>query len=171
MRFSAAPAVLLVLALGCDGGLQPETASASCTSGICGVVHLLGAVPDSTDYVRVVVYQTVPDSLDQVIAFAGFSDPLPLGPDSARYTCCITPLAPGAYAWVLVVWKKIGVLDVPSAPALLMVAGSYPDPADTTKLGAVTVPASGGTAGVNIVANFGRLQSISAYVPPAAVAR
>ncbi len=168
MRLSAAAAVLLFLALGCDGGLQPESTSTSCPVGICGVVHFRGAVPDSTDYVRVVVYQAVPDSLSQIIAFAGFSDPLPLGPDSARYSCCITPLPPGAYAWVLVVWKKLGVLDVNSAPALLMAAGSYQDPADTTRLGVVTVPASGGAGGVNIVADFGRLQSISAFFPPAA---
>ena len=168
MRFSAVVVGLVSVALGCDGGLQPEIASTSCPVGICGVVHFRGAAPDSTDYVRVVVYQAIPESLSQVVAFAGFSDPLPLGPDSARYTCCITPLAPGAYAWVLVVWKKLGVLDVNSAPALLMAAGSYLDPADTTRLGAVTVPAGGGTGDVNIVADFGRLQSISTFFPPAA---
>ncbi len=171
MRISAAAAVLLPLALACDGGLQPEVTSTSCTVGICGVVHFRGAVPDSTDYVRVIVYQAVPDSLDQLTSFAGVSDPLPLSPDSARYTCCITPLPPGAYAWVLVVWKKLGVLDINSAPALLMAAGSYLDPADTTQLGVVTVPASGGVGGVNIVADFGQLQSLGAFFPPAARAR
>jgi len=171
MRFPAAAAVLLPLALGCDGGLQPGITPASCTVGICGVVHLRGAVPDSTDYVRVVVYQAVPDSLDHLTSFAGVSDPLPLGPDSARYTCCVTPLPPGAYAWVLVVWKKLGVLDANSAPSLLMAAGSYLDPADTTKPGVVTVPASGGAGGVNIVADFGQLQSIGAFFPPAARTR
>jgi hypothetical protein len=170
MRISAA-AVLLPLALGCDGGLQPERTATGCAVGICGVVHFRGAVPDSTDYVRVVVYQAVPDSLSQVAAFAGFSDPLPLGPDSAQYTCCITPLPPGAYAWVLVVWKKLGVLDVNTAPALLRAAGSYLDPADTTRLGVVTLPAGGAVGSVDIVADFGRLQSISAFFPPAAVAR
>ncbi len=168
MRFSAAAAVPLLLALGCDGGLHPVPSSTACTAGICGVVHFLGAVPDSTDYVRVVVYQTIPDSLDQITSFAGFSDPLPLGPDSAQYTCCITPLAPGAYAWVLVVWKKLGALDVNSAPSLLMAAGSFLNPADTTKLGSVTVPAAGGTPGIDIVADFGQLRSISAFFPPAA---
>jgi hypothetical protein len=117
MRFSAAAAVLLLFAPGCDGGLQPLATSTTCAVGICGAVHFRGAVPDSTDYVRVVVYRTVPDSLSQLTSFAGFSDPLPLGPDTARYACCITPLAPGPYAWVLVVWKKVGVLDAASAPA------------------------------------------------------
>jgi len=165
MRFSAA--VLLLLSLGCDGGLQPATTPTSCPAGICGVVQFRGVLPDSTDYVRVVVYRTIPDSLGQVIAFAGFSDPLPQGPDSARYSCCITPLAPGAYAWVLVVWKKLGVLDVNSAPALLRAAGSYLDPADTTRFGTVIVPGGGGAGNVNIVADFGRLQSISDFFPPA----
>jgi hypothetical protein len=170
MRFSAA-ALLVPLVLSCDGGLAPQAASTTCPAGICGVVHFRGAVPDSTDYVRVVVYDSIPRSLGQLLAFAGFSDPLPLGPDSARYACCITPLPPGPYAWVLVVWKKVGALDVNTAPALLQEAGSYLNPADTTQLGAVTVPASGGVAGINIVADFGRLQSISDFFPPAPVAR
>ena len=170
MRIAVA-AMLLPLALGCDGGLGPEPAATACSAGICGVVHFRGAVPDSTDYVRVVVYRTVPDSLSQLTAFAGFSDPLPLGPGSARYTCCITPLPPGSYAWVLVVWKKLGLLDVTSAPALLRVAGSYLEPADTTRLGVVTIPLGGATGGVDMVADFGRLQSISAFLPPAAAAR
>jgi len=171
MRCGAVAAVPLLLVLGCDAGLRPASVATSCPSGICGVVHFRGAVPDSTDYVRVVVYRAVPESLDQVIGFAGFSDPLPLGPATANYACCITPLAPGTYAWVLVVWKKVGPLDVNSAPSLLMAAGSYLDPADTTRLGAVTVPAGGGAGGVDIVADFGRMQSISAFFPPAAARR
>jgi hypothetical protein len=170
MRISAAT-LLVPLVLSCDGGLTPQAASTACPTGICGVVHFRGAVPDSTDYVRVVVYDSIPRSLGQVTDFAGFSDPLPLGPDSARYSCCITTLSPGPYAWVLVVWKKVGALDVNTAPALLQEAGSYLNPADTTQLGAVTVLASGGVAGINIVADFGRLQSISDFFPPAPVAR
>jgi hypothetical protein len=169
MRFSAA--ALLVVVLSCDGGLAPQLPSTSCAVGICGVVHFRGAVPDSTDYVRVVVYDSIPRSLAQLTSFAGFSDPLPLGPDSAPYACCITTLPPGSYAWVLVIWKKIGALDLTTAPALLEEAGSYLNPADTTQLGVVTVPAAGGVGGVDIVADFGRLRSISTFFPPAAVIR
>ncbi len=167
MRFPAAAAVVLLGALGCDAGLKPEVPSAACTSGICGIVHFRGAVPDSTDYVRVAVYQVVPDSLDQLLSFAGFSDPLPLGPDSAIYTCCITPLAPGSYAWVLVVWKHLGPLDATTAPTLLRVAGSYLDPADSTRLGSVTV-GGGGSGGIDVVADFGKMRSVSDFFPPAA---
>ena len=166
MHLSAAAALLIPFALSCDGGLRPERATSTCPVGICGTVHLVGAVPDSTDYVRVAVYDSLPRTLDQLTAFAGFSDPLPLGPDTAQYTCCITPLAPGTYRWVLVVWKKVGALDVNSAPALLEAAGSYLDPADTTRFGAVVVPAGGGVGGVDIVADFGRMQSIAAFLPP-----
>jgi hypothetical protein len=168
MRFPAAAAVLVLCALGCDAGLTPEVPSTTCPSGFCGVVHFRGAVPDSTDYVRVAVYQAVPGSLDQVLTFAGFSDPLPLGPDSAIYACCVTPLAPGTYAWVLVVWKQVGTLDPSTAPALLRVAGSYADPADSTQLGAVTIGAAGGTGGVDLVADYGKMRSISDFFPPAA---
>ena len=170
MRFSAA-ALLVPLLLSCDGGLAPLNTSTTCPAGICGVVHFRGAVPDSTDYVRVVVYDSMPRSFTQVMSFAGFSDPLPLGPDSALYTCCITTLPPGSYAWVLVVWKKVGQLDVTSAPALLEAAGSYLNPADTAQLGVVAVPAAGGVGRVNIAADFGRLRSISAFFPPAVVSR
>ena len=170
MRFSAA-ALLVLLVPSCDGGLTPQITTTTCAVGICGVVRFRGAVPDSTDYVRVVVYDSIPRSLGQLTSFAGFSDPLPLGPDSARYTCCITALPPGSYAWVLVVWKKVGALDATTAPALLQQAGSYLNPADTTQLGAVTVPATGGVGGVNMVADFGRLRSISSFFPPAVVAR
>jgi hypothetical protein len=167
MGFRAAAAVLALCALGCDAGLKPEVASTNCPSGICGVVRFRGAVPDSTDYVRIIVYDSVPRSLPDLIAFAGFSDPLPLGADSARYTCCITPLAPGSYAWVLAVWKKVGPLDVNSAPDLLRELGSYLDPADTTMLGAVVVPPGGGVGGIDIVADFGRMHSLSDFFPAA----
>lgn len=167
MRLRDAVAVLIPLALGCDGGLKPETASTNCPAGICGSIHFRGAVPDSTDYVRVVVYAFVPRTATELTAFAGFSDPLPLGADSAFYSCCITRLPPGPYGWVLVVWKKVGTLDVTTAPALLREMGAYLDPTDTTRFGTVVVPSGGGAGGVNIVADYGRMRSISDFFPTA----
>jgi hypothetical protein len=163
----AAVALLALAALRCDGGLKPEVSSTNCSAGICGVIHFLGAVPDSTDYVRVVVYDSIPTSLDQLTQFAGFSDPLPLGADSATYSCCITPLPPGTYGWVLVVWKKVGALTVNTAPALLREMGAYLDPADSTSFGAVVVPAGAGANGIDMVADFGHLRSISDFFPAA----
>ncbi len=168
MRFRVAAAALVPLLLSCDGGLKPEIASTNCLSGLCGTVHFRGAIPDSTDYVRVVVYAFVPRTVNELTAFAGFSDPLPLGADSAFYSCCITHLPPGPYGWVLVVWKKVGVLDVNSAPALLREVGSYMNPADTTAFGTVVVPDQGGVGGIDIVADYGKMKSISDYFPPAA---
>ena len=168
MRFRVAAAALFPLVLSCDGGLQPETATTNCPVGICGMVHFRGAVPDSTDYVRVVVYAAMPRTLADLVSFAGFSDPLPLGADSTFYQCCILRLAPGPYSWVLVVWKKVGVLDVNTAPALLREMGAYLDPADTTRFGTVVVPNGGGTGGVNIVADFGKMRSITDFFPTGA---
>ncbi len=128
-------------------------------------------MPDSTEWVRVVVYAAIPTSASQLTSFAGFSDVLPLGVDSARYSCCILPLAPGSYAWVIVVWKKLGTLDLTTAPDLLREIGAYQDPADTTKFGMVAVPAGGGTGGIDMVADYGKMRAISDFFPPAPVAR
>lgn len=167
MRFRLAAAVVLPLALGCDGGLKPEFASTNCRVGICGTIHFRGVVPESTDYVRAVVYAFVPRTANELTAFAGFSDVLPVHAESTFYSCCITRLPPGPYGWVLVVWKKVGTLDVTTANALLRYAGAYLDPADTTKFGAVVVPSNGGVGGVDMVADFGRMRSISDFFPAA----
>ncbi len=170
MRFHAAAAAsALLLMLGCDAGLKPEIASENCRAGICGTVHFRGAVPDSTDYVRVVVYAFVPRTAAELTAFAGFSDPLPLGTDSAFYSCCITHLPPGPYGWVLVVWKKLSdsTLSVSTAASLLREVGSYLDPADTTKFGTVAVPTSGGVGGIDMIADFGKMKSITDFFPAA----
>jgi hypothetical protein len=164
-------ALLAPLALACDGGLKPEPANANCPSGICGVVHFRGAVPDSTQWVRVVVYATIPTNVNQLISFAGFSDVLPRGADSAFYSCCLTSLPSGTYRWVLIVWQKIGALDVVSAPDLLREIGAYQDPADTTQFGTVVVPPGGGVGGIDMVADYGKMRSISDFFPPAPVAR
>ncbi len=170
---SVTAAPLLTLLVACDAGLKPEPASANCATGICGVVRFRGAVPDSTDYVRVVVYAFVPTSAAELTAFAGFSDPLPLGGDSAFYSCCVLPLPPGQYGWVLVVWKKQSdsALSVTTAPALLREAGIYYDPADSTKFGTVVVSAGGGVGGVDMVADFGKMRSISDFFPAARTTR
>lgn len=159
--------LLLLLAPGCDGGLKPEYASTYCAAGVCGTVHFRGAVPDSTEWVRVVVYAAIPESASQLTSFAGFSDVLPLGTDSAHYSCCILPLPAGSYAWVIVVWKKLGALDVSTAPDLLREIGGYQDPADTTQFGVVAVPSGGGTGGIDMVADYGRMRSISDFFPSA----
>jgi hypothetical protein len=171
MRLVAAVAVLLPLVPGCDGGLKPEMPSTNCATGICGTVHFRGAVPDSTEWVRVVVYASVPRSASELTAFAGLSDVLPLSVGSAFYSCCMTALPPGPYGWVLVVWKKLGALDATTAPDLLRAVGAYQDPADTTRFGTVVVASGGGIGGIDMVADFGKMRSISDFLPPAGPAR
>lgn len=164
-------ALLLPLALGCDGGLKPEIASTNCPGGICGTIHFRGALPDSTEWVRVVVYAFMPTTASELTSFAGFSDVLPRGVDSAFYSCCLMSLAPGPYQWVLVVWKKLGPLNQTTAPDLLREVGAYMDPADTTRFGTVVVPSGAGIRGIDMVADFGKMRSISDFFPPAPVAR
>ncbi len=167
MRLAAAGALLALAAIACDGGLKPEPSTSYCGTGLCGTVHFVGAVPDSTDWVRVVVYAAVPESVSQLTRFAGFSDALPPAADTAPYACCITPLAPGAYGWVLVVWKKLGVLTTATAPSLLREIGAYLDPNDTTRFGAVVVPPGSGASGIDMVADYGHMRSISDFFPAA----
>ena len=159
--------LLLPLALACDGGLKPEPAFANCPSGICGTVHFRGVVPESTQWVRVVVYANIPTSVTQLTSFAGFSDVLPLGADSAFYSCCLTSLPPGTYRWVLIVWQKVGALSQVTAPDLLREVGAYQDPADTTQFGTVVVQSGGGVGGVDMVADYGKMRSISDFFPAA----
>jgi hypothetical protein len=168
---TVATALFVPLALGCDGGLKPEIASPNCPTGICGTIRFNGAVPDSTEWVRVVVYASIPASANELTSFAGFSDVLPLGADSAHYSCCILPLAAGTYAWVIVVWKQLGALDVNTAPALLREIGAYQNPLDTTQFGTVYVPSGAGVGGIDMVADYGKMHSISDFFPAAPVAR
>ncbi len=165
---STALALLLPLALGCDAGLKPEIASTYCPAGVCGTIHFKGAVPDSTDWVRVVLYPAVPESASQLTAFAGFSDVLPLGVDSTFYKCCLLRLPPGSYGWVIVVWKKLSdsALSVSTAPSLLREVGAYLDPADTTRFGTAVVVSGAGTGGIDIVADYGKMRSITDFFPP-----
>jgi hypothetical protein len=169
MRLVVGIALLLPLVPGCDGGLKPEMPSTNCSTGICGTVHFRGAAPDSTEWVRVVVYTSIPKNASELTTFAGFSDVLPLSVSTASYSCCITALPPGSYGWVLVVWKKLGALDVSTAPDLLRELGAYQDTADTTRFGTVVVPGSGGVGGIDMVADFGKMRSISDFFPPAGV--
>lgn len=170
------PAALVVLSalaaatLGCREGLKPVPAENTCPTlpGFCGTVTFHGTVPDSTDWVRVVAYALVPRTATELFGFAGFSEPIPTASDSAFYTCCLLPLGPGTYEWVLVAWKKAGELDTMTAVDLLREIGSYRDPSDSTRLAAVTIVPGRGTSGVDIRADFSRMRSVSDFFPPAA---
>lgn len=159
-----AATALGIAVLACNGGLEPITRCAP-VAQICGSLTFRGTVPDSTEWVRVVAYRIMPTTRTELFTFSGPSDPLPYRNPSAEYRL---PLSPGTYAWVLAVWKKLGTLapDGSNAEDLLREAGSYLDPADPTRFGPVTVPASGKT-GINIVVDFDNMHRVSDFFPPA----
>ncbi len=163
----AAPAILTAVALAvpaCDGGLAPTPVSGNCPPGfigICGAVTLRGAVPESTDVVYLVAYETFPTSTAELFTFQPPVPPtLPLGGAQAFYAL---PVPPGRYEWVLAVWKKVGTLSPGNADSLLMETGFYRDPADTSRPGVVVV--TGATDSVDFVVDFDNRHSISFWFP------
>lgn len=167
MRHLLALAIGALVPLGCDGGLQPETAPTACPAGftgICGTVTFRGTVPDSTDVVYVVAYQSFPTGPADLFTFLPQPTPptLPLDSATAFYTL---PVPAGRYEWVLAVWKKIGTLTPGNADSLLMESGFYRDPADTSRPGVVVV--SGATDSVDFVVDFDHRHSISYWFPNA----
>jgi hypothetical protein len=169
-RAHAALAALVSAALAapaCDGGLAPVAAPTACPpgfTGICGTITIRGAVPESTDVVYLVAYRTFPTSTTQLFSFVPSVPPtLPLGGTEAFYTL---PVPAGRYEWVLAVWKKVGTLSPGNADSLLMEAGFYRDPADTTRPGVVVV--SGAADSIDFVVDFDNRHSISYWFPAAA---
>lgn len=157
-KFSTlAVALLLFLAAGCDEGLQPVG-----FEGISGTVTFRGAAPDSTDWVRLVVYRDLPRSISDFFNFVAFSDPLPLGAPSQPYSLA---LPPGSYAWLLAVWKKVGASFDSTT---LREAGTYYGERDPTEGPASFAVQEGKeTQGLDIVVDFERMRSVSDLFPSA----
>lgn len=160
-------AALLVLA--CDGGLEPEPATA-CSAGvvgICGTVRFRGAIPESTDVVYVIAYPSFPQDQSDLFTFQPAAPATPpilaLGDTIATYELRVPP---GRYEWVLAVWKKIGVLNPATAEDLLRESGFYRDPADTSRAGVVTVAAGGTRDSVDFIVDFDNRHPISYWFPP-----
>lgn len=148
----------------CDAGLQPEPICAPDLIGVCGTIHFRGTIPDSTDNVFVAAYATFPQTCNDLII-----NRQPFIPASVPYTDSAAEysvvLPPGAYAWVLAVWKKVGTLTLtPADTALLRVAGYYRNPADSTQSGVVTVPNGGAAANIDFRAEFDSLRPATDFV-------
>jgi hypothetical protein len=155
---------LVVVVAACDKGLKPEPICAPSLVGVCGTIHFRGAVPDSTDNVFVAAYAMFPQTCDELIA-----NRQPFIPGSVSYTDSTAAyslvLQPGAYAWVLAVWKKVGALTLtPADTALLRVAGYYRNPADTTQPGVVNVPTGGAAANIDFRAELDSLRPATDFV-------
>lgn len=161
-RVAAALAAVAVVAVACDSGLEPSP-----FVGISGVVTLEGTAPDSTEWVRLIVLRERPDSAEDFLDvsrllanLAAFTDPLPL--DVPEYPFHVE-LAPGEYAWLLAVWKKLGDLD----STTLREAGTYyGEKAPSEGPDTITVTAGEETAGLDFVANLDSLRSIHDLFPP-----
>ena len=148
----------------CGRGLEPEPICARGLVGVCGTLRYRGIIPDSTDNVFIAAYLTFPQTCNELIA-----NRKPFIPGSVPYTGSTAvysvPLAPGAYHWVLAVWKKVGTLTLSAADtALLRVAGYYRNPADTTQPGIVTVPTGAVADSINFSVDFGRLRPATDFV-------
>jgi hypothetical protein len=99
IRFLLPPLGALLLA--CVDGLQPVP-----FQGIAGGVLYRGTMPDSTEWVRLGVFEQVPETVVDFLTFSAISDPLPLDADSVSY---VLGLEVGLYRWLPVVWKQAGV--------------------------------------------------------------
>ena len=141
-------ALCILLCLpGCEDGLQPIP-----FQGASGRVRFQGAVPDSTEWVRLAVYQRVPHSASDLLGFAAFSDTLPVGAGESPFAL---PLGAGTYEWMPVVWKRA---DAPLSPASLRVMGWYSGTAGVfAEPRSFTVEAGRETSGIDIVADFATL--------------
>lgn len=161
MRLAGAALLAPLLCVACDEGLAPAP-----FNGIRGHVTFHGALPDSTDQVYVVAFRTFPQSSAGLLDYQRPPDSLEL--DSAARAGgqpYALSLPDGTYEWVLAVWKKVGNLTLQNADSLLQEAGYYRDPADTTRIGVVTV--AGVATDIDFVVDFANMHPVSYYFPPA----
>ena len=170
-------AVVAALLAACNGGLGPTPAPTSCPqnfTGVCGTVTIRGAIPESTDVVYVVAYQTFPQSRGELFDFYPRLPNQPASISLADSTYFYTLEVPnGRYEWVLAVWKKVGKLNFSNADSLLREAGYYKrTDADTSLYGAgIVVVNSIGTDSINFVVDFNNMHPVSFYFPTAALRR
>ncbi|MGH7548706.1 MAG: hypothetical protein ACREMM_11090 [Gemmatimonadales bacterium] len=161
-RVWGAAAVVLAAALACDGGLEPDTSFV----GISGTLTFTGAVPESTQAVFVVAYQTFPRCRSDLF---GFQPPLsrlqslPLNQPTGTFQL---PLANAPYEWVLAVWVKQGFTPF-NADATLREAGYYRDPVNPGQPGAVVVNDTV-VPGIDFIVDFDNMHTVDFWFPTCA---
>src|SRR5438874_2406728 len=108
-------ALVTLGALACNNGLQPVPVCPPGFVGICGTVAFRGVVPDSTQAVFIIAFDSFPQTLSDLFKFKPAS-PVPLPRDRPTFKYAV-PLPNGRYNWVLAVWEKVGtVSDTAGAP-------------------------------------------------------
>ncbi len=145
-------AIPLLAACGIDHGLEPN-------EGIVrGTVTYVGTPPANTESVQVVIfekYMTPDELLNQFLAgtLPAFfqSDPLRLDTTAVPYSISVPR---GRYEWVAAVW-------LPKGQSLLQAVelGAYHRPGDAGERSAIVVEARKELTGIDIVADFHRIQS------------
>lgn len=136
----------LAMLLGCSEGLQPVP-----FQGISGRVEYIGEPPDSTDWVRLAVYEGRPATVLDLLDFVAVSDTLFLGAPEIPYAMALDP---GRYEWLTAVWKKAGE---PLSLTSLRVAGWYTGGDSTGRPASFVVEPDSGTADVDVTVDFGNL--------------
>jgi len=161
-RVSAAAAVVLAAALACDGGLEPDTGFV----GISGMLTFNGAVPESTDAVFVVAYQTFPRCRSDLFGFQPPLSRLQSLPVNRPTVTFELPLANARYEWVLAVWVKQGFTPF-NADATLREAGYYRDPVNPGQPGAVVVTDTV-VSGIDFIVDFDNMHPVDFWFPTCA---
>ncbi len=141
----------LAAALACADGLAPVP-----FQGISGTVTYLSE-PDSvtTDWVRLAVYEELPETELDLLNILAFTDTLALVGPAAPY---VLALAEGEYAWLVVVWKEKGNEALPGS---LRAAGWYTaggGPFDTPV--SFLVQPDSETAAINVIADFENMLTV-----------
>lgn len=156
--------LLVAVVAACGRGLEPEPICARSLVGLCGTVRFRGAVPANTENVFIAAYLAFPQTCTDLI-----NNRRPVIPGSVPFTDSLAaysvPLDPGAYHWVLAVWKKPGTLTLsPADTQYLRVAGYYRSPADSTQPGVVTVPSASAISNIDFVVDFDSLRPATDFV-------
>lgn len=167
-RVSGAAAVVLAVALACNGGLEPTPVCGTSFVGICGTVTFQGQEPESTQGVFIVAYPTFPQSRTDLLNNFLPRPPLQslLRPFTSQQSYAVQ-LPSGRYEWVLAVWLKQGAVPTPTnADTVLREAGFYRDDTDPAQPGIVTVPGGARTDSIDFVIDFGNMRRVCDYFPP-----
>ena len=145
----------LLLSPACDQGLSPESAATHGPAyGIAGTIYFKNWPPaDSVLDLRTVSFKNFPsqDILDEVLqGRARYTETLqPYGADSVHYTLALSPIPPGQFAYTVVA-QRYG----PNVRADWKAVGEYYANGDTSRPGAVIVPADSILPGIDIRVDF-----------------
>ena len=97
---TAAAMAALLLAPGCDRGLEAEPP----LTGIAGTVTFLGEWPEEIGEVAVAVYRDLPEEVADLFGLSGTDQGVPLG--SRRYDYFVPLEREGTYRWIIVAWRR-----------------------------------------------------------------